>query len=62
MISDIENYADDNIPYACLPYYDRLKENLELTIYKVFNWFKYNNFKRNASICHFFYRLISLLP
>ena len=43
MISDIENYADDNIPYACLPYYDRLKENLELTIYKVFTWNKDNN-------------------
>ena len=42
MSSDIANYADDTTPYECAPYYDKLKENLELTIYKMFNWFKYN--------------------
>ena len=31
-----------------------MKENLELTIYKIFNWFKYNSFKANATKCHFF--------
>ena len=62
MSSDIANYADDTTPYECAPYYDKLKENLELTIYKIFNWFKYNNFKANATKYHFFsYRPISLL-
>ena len=54
MSSDIANYADDTTPYECAPYYDKLKENLELTIYKIFNWFKYNNFKANATKCRFF--------
>ena len=54
MSSDIANYADDATPYECAPYYDKLKENLELTIYKIFDWFKYNNFKINATKCHFF--------
>ena len=51
MNSDIANHADDTTPYKCAPYYDKLKENLELTIYKIFNWFKYN-FKANATKCH----------
>ena len=54
MSSDIANYVDDTTPYECAPYYDKLKENLELTIYKIFNWFTYNNFKANATKCHFF--------
>ena len=61
MISDIANYADDTTPYECAPYYyDKLKENLELTIYKIFSWFKYNNFKANSNVI-FYYRPISLL-
>ena len=52
--SNIANSADDTTPYECAPYYDKLKENLELTIYKIFNWFKYDNFKANATKCHFF--------
>ena len=54
MSSDIANYVDDTTPYECAPYYDKLKENLELTIYKIFNWFTYNNFTANATKCHFF--------
>ena len=54
MSSDIANYADDTTPYECAPYYDKLKGNLELTIYKILDWFKYNNFKANATKCHFF--------
>ena len=54
MSSDIANYGDDTTPYECAPYYDKLKENLELAIYKIFNWFKYNNFKANATKCRFF--------
>ena len=61
MSSDIANYADDTTPYECVPYYyDKLKENLELTIYKIFSWFKYNNFKANANVI-FYYRPISVL-
>ena len=54
MSSDIANYADDTTPYECAPYYNELKENLESTICKIFNWFKYNNVKANATKCHFF--------
>ena len=36
------------------PYYDKLKENFEFTIYKIFNRFMYNNFKANTTKCHFF--------
>ena len=28
---------------------------MELTIYKIFNWFKYNNFKANATKCYFLF-------
>ena len=54
MSSDIANHANDTTPYEYAPYYDKLKGNLELTIYEIFNWFKYNNFKANATKCHFF--------
>ena len=54
MSPDIASYADDTTPYECAPYYNELKENLELEIYKIFDWFKYNNFKANATKCHFF--------
>ena len=62
MSSDIASYADDTILYECAPYYNKLKQNLKLEIYKIFNWFKYNNFKANATIYHFSYCAISLLP
>ena len=62
MSSDIANYADDTTPYVCAPYYDKLTENLKMTIYKIFNWFKYNNFKVIATKYHFSYLPISLLP
>ena len=52
--SDIANYADDTTPCECAPYYEKLKENLKFTIYKIFTWFKNNNFKANATKCHFF--------
>ena len=51
--SDIANYADDTTPYECAPYYEKLKENLEFTTYKIFTWFNNNNFKANATKCHF---------
>ena len=54
MSSNITNYVDDTTPYKCAPHYDKLKENLELTMNKIFKWFKYNNFKANATKCHFF--------
>ena len=55
--SDVANYVDDATPYECAPYYGRLKESLEMTIYKKFDFFKYNNFKANATKCHFFLSL-----
>lgn len=60
MSLDISNYADDISRNECAPYCDKSKENLESTIYKIFNWFKDNSFKRNSTKCHFFYRRISL--
>ena len=53
----IANDEDDTTPCKFVPYYDKLKENLELTMYKIFNWFEYNNFKSNATKCHFFLSL-----
>ena len=50
MNSDNANYADTT-RYECVPYYDKLKDNLELAI---FNWFKHDNFKVNAPKYHFF--------
>ena len=52
--SDIANYADDTTPYECAPYYDKLKENLELTIYRIFYWLRYIDFKGNVIKCHFY--------
>ena len=43
----------DTTPSKCAPYYDKLKETLELTIYKIFHWFKYNNFRANTTKRHF---------
>ena len=40
MSSDVVDYADDTAPYECTPYYDKLKEKMEFTIYEMFNWFK----------------------
>ena len=54
MTSDIANYVDETTPYKWTSYYDTLKENLESTNYKIFNWFKCNNFKANATKCYFF--------
>ena len=62
MSPDIANYADGTTPYECTPYYDELNENLELANYKMFNCFKYNKFKANATKCHFSYRPINMLP
>ena len=54
MSLDISNYADDISRNECAPYCDKSKENLESTIYKIFNWFKDNSFKRNSTKCLFF--------
>ena len=55
MSSDVANYANDTTPYERGPYQDKIKANLELKVYKMFNWFKCNNFKANAIKCHFSY-------
>ena len=52
--SDIANYADGATPYEYDQYCDNLISNLELTVEKIFNWFEYNNLKKNASKCRLF--------
>ena len=51
------NFADDITPYECGKNYDEVINKLEDTLEKLFNWFQYNNFKANASKCHFFLSL-----
>ena len=43
-MSSISSCVGDTTPYECAPYYDKLKENLGLTIHKIFNWFKHRWF------------------
>ena len=62
MSSDTANYAVDITPNACAPYYDKLKENLELITCKIFNWFNITISKLMLLIAIFSYRSISLLP
>ena len=52
--SEFSNFADDTTPYECGKNYDEVTNKLENTIEKLFNWFQCNNFKANASKCHFF--------
>ena len=46
MSSDITDDADDTI--------------LELNIYTIFNWFKYNHFKASTTKCHFWLIALSV--
>ena len=52
--SKFSNFADDTTPHECGKNYDEVINKLEHTIEKLFNWFQCNNFKVNASNCHFF--------
>ena len=52
--SEFSNFADNTTPYEFSKNYDQVINKLEDTIEKVFNWFQCNNFKANASKCHFF--------
>ena len=52
--SSFSNFADDIIPYECDKIYDKVINKLKDTIEKIFNWIQFNNFKANASKCHFF--------
>ena len=62
MSSDILNYADDISPYECTPYYDKLKENLEMqfTKYLIGSSIIISNLMLRNVI--FSYRPISLVP
>ena len=51
--SEFSNFADHTTPYECGKNYDKAINKLEDTIEKLFNWFHCNNFKANASKCHF---------
>ena len=52
--SEFSNFADDTTPYEWGENYDEVINKLEDTIEKLFNWFKYNKVKANASTCLFF--------
>ena len=52
--SEFTSFVDDTTPYECGNDYDEVINKLENTIEKLFNWFLCNNFKANASKCHFF--------
>ena len=52
--TELTNFADDTTPYESGKNYDEVIKKLEDTIEKLFNWFQFNNFKANASKCHFF--------
>ena len=41
---DLANYANNTTPYECVPYYDKLKKNVEFSVYKVYNFFFYQCF------------------
>ena len=58
--SEFSNFAADTTSYECGKNYDEVINKLEDTIEKLFNWFQCNNFKTNASRCHFF--LSSYIP
>ena len=53
--SKFTNFADDTIPYECGKNYDEVINKFEDTIEKLLDWFQCNNFKANASKCHFFF-------
>ena len=52
--SEFSIFAEGTTPYECGKNYDEVINKLEDTIEKLFNWFQCNNFKTNASKCHFF--------
>ena len=52
--SNIANYGDDTIPDKCGQFCEELIDNLKMTICKLFDWFRYNNFKATATKCHVF--------
>ena len=52
--TEFSNFADDTTPYECGKNYCQVINKLEDTIWKLFNWLQCNNFKANASKCHFF--------
>ena len=52
--SGFSNYTDDTTPYNCRNTFLETISDLEITLDNLFNWFCYNNFKANASKCHFF--------
>ena len=51
-ICDIASYADDNTLYTSDFNLDEVIEKLELTTNNLFGWFKNNDMKANADVCH----------
>ena len=53
-VKDLEypGFADDTIPYSCLPEMIHILEKLEKGIQSIFDWFSENFLKANADKCH----------
>ena len=49
---DIASYADDNTTYASSSNLDALTNKLEERTKNLFQWFRNNDMKANADICH----------
>ena len=54
MSSDIANYVDNTTPYEGPPILRLISRKSGIGNLQRSNCFKYNNFKANATICHFF--------
>ena len=53
-VKDLEyaSFADDTIPYSCLPEMIHILEKLEKGIQSIFDWFSENFLQVNANKCH----------
>ena len=52
--SDFANFADYTTLCECGPTLNEAMNNLEITAEKMFEWFRFNNLKANASKYHMF--------
>ena len=50
--SNIENYADDTTPYACVPDINTVNSELQITVSKLFTWFNNNRMKAKPEKSH----------
>ena len=60
--SDFENVADYITSYECGPTRNEVRNNLETTAEKIFEWVILSNLKTNSSKCHLFISPCRLCP